>query len=266
MNQKVSLLHSVTIPVAHPGLERYIKVMSRPDYILIVDDDLEIRTLLRNYLQEHGYGVSIAADGGGMWRILARNPVDLIILDLMLPGDDGLVLCRKLRADREIPVIMLTALGETTDRIVGLEMGADDYLPKPFEPRELLARMKAVLHRSRTLPGAGQTRMSGKIRFADWTLDTNARHLLSPQGVVVPLSGGELSLLSVFLSHPDHVLSRDQLLELARGREAGPFERSIDVQVGRLRRRLGDDGKKPRIIKTVRNAGYVLAVAVENDR
>jgi two-component system OmpR family response regulator len=240
--------------------------MSRPDIILVVDDDLEIRTLLGNYLQEHGYRVSTAADGGGMWRILARNRVDLIILDLMLPGDDGLVLCRKLRADREIPVIMLTALGETTDRIVGLEMGADDYLPKPFEPRELLARMKAVLHRSRTLPGADQTRMSGKIRFADWTLDTNARHLLSPEGVVVPLSGGELSLLSVFLSHPDHVLSRDQLLELARGREAGPFERSIDVQVGRLRRRLGDDGKEPRIIKTVRNAGYVLAVAVENDR
>lgn len=126
--------------------------------------------------------------------------------------------------------------------------------------------MKAVLHRSRTLPDADQTRISGKIRFADWTLDTNARHLLSPQGVVVPLSGGEFSLLSVFLSHPDHVLSRDQLLELARGREAGPFERSIDVQVGRLRRRLGDDGKEPRIIKTVRNAGYVLAVAVENDR
>ena len=200
-----------------------------------------------------------------MWRVLARNSVDLIILDLMLPGDDGLTLCRKLRADRDVPVIMLTALGDTTDRIVGLEMGADDYLAKPFEPRELLARIKAVLHRARTLPGPVQARMRGKIRFADWTLDANARHLLSPQGVVVPLSGGELSLLNVFLSHPGHVLSRDQLLELARGREASPFERSIDVQVGRLRRRLGDDGKEPQIIKTVRNAGYVLAVAVEED-
>ncbi len=240
--------------------------MSRPDNILIVDDDLEIRTLLRDYLQEHGYRVSTAADGGGMWRILAGNRVDLIILDLMLPGDDGLVLCRKLRADREIPVIMLTALGETTDRIIGLEMGADDYLPKPFEPRELLARMKAVMHRTRTLPDAGQAPVSGKIRFAGWMLDTNARHLLSPEGVVVPLSGGEFSLLSVFLSHPNHVLNRDQLLELARGREASPFERSIDVQVSRLRRRLGDDGKEPRIIKTVRNAGYVLAVVVEHDR
>jgi len=240
--------------------------MGRPDHLLIVDDDLEIRTLLRKYLQEHGYQVSVAADGGEMWRVLNRNRVDLIILDLMLPGEDGLSLCRKLRADREIPVIMLTALAETTDRIVGLEIGADDYLAKPFEPRELLARIKAVLHRARTLPGPNQAPKTGKIRFADWTLDTNARHLLSPQGVVIPLSGGEFSLLSVFLSYPGHVLSRDQLLELTRGREAGPFERSIDVQVGRLRRRLGDDGKEPRMIKTVRNAGYVLAVAVEQGR
>jgi len=240
--------------------------MSRPDNILIVDDDMEIRTLLRKYLHEHGYSVSSAADGAAMWRILAHTPVDLIILDLMLPGDDGLVLCRKLRADRETPVIMLTALGDTTDRIVGLEMGADDYLAKPFEPRELLARIKAVLHRARTLPGASKIRISGKIRFAGWTMDTNARHLLSPDGVVIPLSGGEFSLLSVFLSHPNHVLSRDQLLELARGREANPFERSIDVQIGRLRRRLGDDGKEPEIIKTVRNAGYVLAVTVKEDQ
>ncbi len=240
--------------------------MSLSDNILVVDDDLEIRTLLRSYLQGHGYRVSTAAEGGEMWRVLARTRMDLIILDLMLPGDDGLTLCRKLRSEHDVPVIMLTALGDTTDRIVGLEMGADDYLPKPFEPRELLARMKAVLHRTRTLPGAGKAPVSGRMRFAGWELDANARHLISSKGVVVPLSGGEFNLLSVFLSHPNHVLSRDQLLEMTRGREAGPFERSIDMQVGRLRRRLGDDGKDPRIIKTVRNAGYVLSASVETEK
>ena len=237
--------------------------MSRTDNILIVNDDPGIRSLLREYLLKHGYRVSTAADGGELWRVLKRAHVDLIILDLMLPGDDGLVLCRKLRAHYDTPVIMLTALGETTDRIVGLEMGADDYLPKPFEPRELLARMKAVLHRARTLPDSGRNPAKGRVRFAGWILDANARVLLSPEGVVVPLSGGEFSLLSVFLNHPHRVLSRDQLLELTRDREAGPFDRSIDVQVGRLRRRLGDNGKQPRIIKTVRNAGYVLAAAVK---
>ncbi|MCP4043508.1 MAG: response regulator [Gammaproteobacteria bacterium] len=239
--------------------------MSRPVTILIVDDDLEIRTLLRDYLERHGYRVNTAADGKSMWRALDRTPINLIILDLMLPGDDGLVLCRKLRADRDIPVIMLTALGETTDRIVGLEMGADDYVSKPFEPRELLARIKAVLHRTHSLPYSGHNPTSGKLLFAGWTLDTHTRNLLSPEGVVVPLSGGEFNLLYVFLEHPNHVLNRDQLLELTRGREAVPFDRSIDVQVGRLRRRLGDDGKEPRIIKTVRNAGYVLAVPVKEE-
>lgn len=237
--------------------------MSRPDTILIVDDDLEIRTLLREYLCKHGYRVDTAADGGELWRTLKRSHPDLIILDLMLPGDDGLVLCRKLRADYDIPIIMLTALGETMDRIVGLEMGADDYLPKPFEPRELLARMKAVLHRARTLPDSGHKPATGRILFAGWTLDTATRVLLSPEGMVVPLSGGEHSLLSVFLNHPNHVLSRDQLLEMSRDREVGPFDRSIDVQVGRLRRRLGDSGKEPKIIKTVRSAGYVLAATVK---
>ncbi len=244
-------------------MERYINSMSRTDNILIVDDDPEIRALLRDYLERHGYRVSTAADGGDMWRALDHTCMDMIILDLMLPRDDGLVLCRKLRADRDTPVIMLTALGETTDRIIGLEMGADDYLTKPFEPRELLARIKAVLHRTRALPDSGRNPATGEILFAGWTLDTHTRNLLSPEGVVVPLSGGEFNLLSVFLEHPNHVLNRDQLLELTRGREAGPFDRSIDVQVGRLRRRLRDDGKEPRIIKTVRNAGYVLATLVK---
>jgi two-component system OmpR family response regulator len=242
---------------------RYIEVMSQPDTILVVDDDLEIRTLLRDYLQRHGYLVHTAADGIAMQRVLEHNRIDIITLDLMLPGDDGLVLCRKLREKHDIPVIMLTALGETTDRIVGLEIGADDYLSKPFEPRELLARIKAVLHRTRTLPTNGPRSVSAKLLFAGWTLDSVARHLLSPEGVVVTLSSGEFDLLTIFLNHPNHVLSRDQLMELSHGREAGPFDRGIDMQVGRLRRRLGDDGKEPRIIKTVRNVGYVLTATVE---
>lgn len=239
--------------------------VSRQDNILIVDDDFEIRTLLRDYLGKHGYLVDTAASGEDMWRCLDRSTIDLIILDLMLPGDDGLVLCRKLRADRDTPVIMLTALGETTDRIVGLEMGADDYLVKPFEPRELLARIKAVLHRARSLPASDRKPPTGITRFAGWILDAEARLLRSPDGIAIPLSGGEFDLLNVFLSHPNRVLSRERLLELTRDREAHPFDRSVDVQVARLRRRLGDDGKEPRIIKTVRNAGYVLAATVTQE-
>jgi two-component system OmpR family response regulator len=240
--------------------------MEGTDHILIVDDDLEIRTLLRDYLHKHGYRATAVADGRAMRDQLERGRVDLIILDIMLPGEDGLSLCRDLRARRDIPVIMLTALGDTTERIVGLEMGADDYLAKPFDPRELLARIKVVLRRTRSLPcsapGDGD---ATRLRFAGWTLETTARHLVSPTGVVVPLSGGEYRLLKVLVDHPNRVLTRDQLLDLTQGREAGPFDRSIDVQIGRLRRRLGDDGKEPAIIKTVRGAGYVLAATVTAD-
>jgi two-component system OmpR family response regulator len=236
------------------------------DHILVVDDDLEIRTLLCDYLQRHGYRASAVPDGRTMRDQLQRTRVDLVILDIMLPGEDGLSLCRDLRVRFDIPVIMLTALGDTTERIVGLEMGADDYLGKPFDPRELLARIKVVLRRTRSLPrGAPGDGESRQLRFAGWTLDTSARHLISPTGVVVPLSGGEYRLLKVLVDHPNRVLTRDQLLDLTRGREAGPFDRSIDVQIGRLRRRLGDDGKEPTIIKTVRGAGYVLAASVTGD-
>ncbi len=238
--------------------------MTRQDHILIVDDDAEIRRLVRDYLEAHGYRASAVADGHAMWALLESHTVDLIILDLMLPGDDGLLLCRNLRARRiDIPVIMLTALGDAADRILGLEMGADDYLPKPFEPRELLARIKVVLRRTRSLPDPGPSEEVSRLRFAGWSLDLHARHLISPAGVVIPLSGGEFVLLQVFLEHPNRVLSRDQLLELSRGREAGPIDRAGDVQVGRLRRRLGEDAREPRIIKTVRSAGYVLAATVE---
>ncbi len=240
--------------------------MESQDHILIVDDDAEIRGLLGDYLRKNGYHASAVADGKAMWTALARGRVDLIVLDLMLPGDDGLTLCRKLRAESETPVIMLTARGEETDRVVGLEMGADDYLAKPFSPRELLARIKSVLRRYRSLPRSLKADDARTIIFAGWRLDVAARHLLSPQGVVTPLSGAEFQLLKIFLSHPNHVLSRDQLMVLAKGREADPADRTIDIQVSRLRHRLGDDPADPNLIKTVRGEGYVLAAAVEIER
>ncbi len=240
--------------------------MDPTDHILIVDDDAEIRQLLGTYLQKNGYQTTVAADGRSMSAALARSHVDLIVLDLMLPGEDGLTLCRKLRADSDTPVIMLTARGEETDRIVGLEMGADDYLPKPFSPRELLARIKSVLRRYRSLPLNLRADDGREIDFAGWRLDSIARHLVSPEGVVTSLSGAEFQLLKVFLSHPNHVLTRDQLMMLSKGHEADPMDRSIDIQVSRLRQRLREDPAEPKIIKTVRGEGYVLAVAVEVKR
>lgn len=238
--------------------------MSNQDHILIVDDDREIRTLLGDYLQKNGYRTTAVADGKAMWNALNGARVDLVILDVMLPGDDGFVLCRNLRARGDVPVVMLTAKGEDTDRIVGLELGADDYLAKPFNPRELLARIKSVLRRHRTIPGNLQAEPTRALRFAGWTLDLAARNLISPDEVVVALSGAEFRLLRVLLSYPNRVLSRDQLMDLTVGREADPLDRSVDVQVSRLRQRLGDDAREPVIIKTVRGEGYVLAAQVES--
>jgi two-component system OmpR family response regulator len=240
--------------------------MEEQDHILIVDDDAEIRGLLGDYLRRNGYQATAVAEGKAMWTALARGRIDLIVLDLMLPGEDGLTLCRKLRAEADMPVIMLTARGEETDRVVGLEMGADDYLAKPFSPRELLARIKSVLRRARSLPRNLRADEAREIEFAGWTLDTVARHLLSPEGVVTSLSGAEYQLLRIFLSHAHHVLTRDQLMLLSKGREADPLDRSIDLQVSRLRQRLRDDPADPQIIKTVRGEGYVLAVPVEVKR
>jgi two-component system OmpR family response regulator len=233
----------------------------RQDHVLVVDDDAEIRSLLAEYLGQHGYRVSLARDGREMRKLLETSRPDIVVLDVMLPGEDGLELCRDLRAKSETPVIMLTARGAELDRIIGIEMGADDYLAKPFNPRELLARMKSILRRARALPrprGEAQ-----RLRFAGWVLDRAARHLVAPDGVVVSLSGTEFRLLSVFLEHPNRVLDRNQLMDLTLGREATPFDRSIDVQVSRLRQRLRDDAREPRVIKTVRNGGYVLAATVE---
>jgi two-component system OmpR family response regulator len=240
--------------------------MEPTDHILIVDDDAEIRSLLGAYLEKNGYRTSVARDGEAMWKVLSRSAVDLIVLDLMLPGEDGLTLCRKLRAERDTPVIMLTARSEETDRIVGLELGADDYLAKPFSPRELLARIKGVLRRYRSLPLNLRVDEARNIAFAGWRLDTVARHLVSADGVVTSLSGAEYQLLRVFLSHPNRVLSRDQLMVLTKGHEADPEDRSIDIQVSRLRQRLRDDAGDPQIIKTVRGEGYVLAVTIQVER
>ena len=236
--------------------------MEESPHILIVDDDREIRDLLARFLVKHGYRATVAADGREMKRALSDWAIDLIVLDLMLPGEDGLTLCRKLRADSSIPIIMLTAMGEETDRIIGLEMGADDYLPKPFNPRELLARIKAVLRRGNTPWDRGEG--GSRLGFAGWRFDLETRELLSADGVMVQLSGGEFELLAVLATHPQHVLSRDQLLDMARGREAQPFDRSIDVQVSRLRRKIEDDPANPILIKTVRGGGYVFTPKVKD--
>ncbi|NMM38753.1 MAG: response regulator [Glaciimonas sp.] len=232
-------------------------------HILIVDDDREIRSLLADYLSNNGYLAHSAEDGRTMWKSLEDASIDLIVLDLNLPGEDGLTLCRNLRAKSQMPVIMLTARSEPLDRILGLEMGADDYLPKPFEPRELLARIRSVLRRSQALPPNHADLSAERLQFSGWTLDLTARHLLSPEQVIVMLSGAEFRLLKIFLEHPNRVLNRDQLLNMTQGRDADPFDRSIDIQISRLRQKLGEDARSPQIIKTVRNGGYVLAVTVQ---
>jgi two-component system, OmpR family, response regulator len=227
-------------------------------HLLIVDDDREIRDLLARFLKGHGFRVTAAADGRAMFEALSGGRFDLVVLDLMLPGEDGLSLCRRLRADSELPVIMLTAMGEATDRIVGLEVGADDYLAKPFNPRELLARVRAVLRRAGAPTRAGEA-PGDAITFDGWRLDLSRRELRRPDGALVPLTAGEFDLLAVLAERPGRVLSREQLLDLTRGREAQPFDRSVDVQLSRLRRKIEADPKEPAIIKTVRGGGYVFA-------
>jgi len=251
-------LHGTLTPGARVP---YTATMDRATHLLIVDDDPEIRGLLGEYLKRNGFRVTLATGGREMRRALEAGRPDLVVLDVMMPGEDGLALCRDLRARSRLPVIMLTARAEELDRIIGLEIGADDYLAKPFNPRELLARINSVLRRARALPpGHGAVH---HVRFAGWTLDLAARELIAPDDIVVSLSSTEFKLLSAFIDHPNRVLNRDQLMDLTRGRESLPFDRSIDVQVSRLRARLRDEGREPRLIKTVRNEGYVLAVAVE---
>lgn len=236
--------------------------MPQTDHILVVDDDTEIRELLSTHLTNTGYRVSTARDGRQMWRQLESNSINLVVLDIMLPGDDGLTLCRHLREKSNIPIIMLTARGEEMDRILGLEMGADDYLAKPFNPRELQARIKALLWRSRELLDTHQD--SGEqFQFAGWTLDTTARHLTDSEGVIVSLSGNELKLLRIFIDSPSRVLSREKLMGLMEGRGWTPDERAIDIQVSRLRKRLREDARIPQLIKTVRGEGYIFSAKLE---
>jgi two-component system OmpR family response regulator len=237
--------------------------MERSPLILIVDDDPEIRDLLGEYLVRQGLRTAAVGDGAAMWRELERQAIDLVVLDIMLPGDDGLELCRQLRARSALPVIMLTARGDATDRIVGLELGADDYLAKPFDPRELLARIRATLRRSSGRLAREEV-VGTRLRFAGWTLDRQRRELRDPDGTLVPLSGGEYRLLEIFLERPNRALGREMLLDLLQGREATPFDRSVDVQVSRLRRRLRDDPRAAQLIKTVRHAGYLFAARVES--
>ena len=237
--------------------------MNDGPHILVVDDQREICDLVQDYLSDEGYRVSIANDGAAMRRVMAQSAVDLVILDLMLPGEDGLTLARALRDVSDVGIIILTGRGDTVDRIIGLEMGADDYLPKPFHPRELLARVRSVLRRvsSRTAENASAAR--SRARFAGWNLDLASRELRSPSGKEVRLTTGEFDLLAVFVNNANQVLTRDRLLDLARNREAGPFDRTIDVQVGRLRRKLESDPQRPTLIKTVRGSGYIFTPAIE---
>jgi two-component system OmpR family response regulator len=239
--------------------------MFNKSHVLIVDDDKQICDLVRDYLQQHGFKVSVAHDGRQMRRIMQDSVIDLVVLDVMLPQEDGLSLCKKLRKESQVLVVMLSAMGEETDRIVGLEVGADDYLPKPFSPRELLARIKALIRR-RQDHEVGDSKSLARlsdITFLSWRLDRNRRALIAPDEITVPLSAGEYDLLLAFLENPRRTLTRDQLLDLYRGREGTPFDRTIDVQVARLRKKIEDDPKNPEIILTVRGGGYQFAADVD---
>jgi two-component system, OmpR family, response regulator len=239
--------------------------MDHIDHILVVDDDHDIRTGVVAYLRKNGLRASAAVDGRDMFAQLDTSAFDLIVLDVMMPGDDGLVLCRTLRSGKHsaVPILLLTARDDEMDRIIGLEMGADDYVAKPFSPRELLARIKAVIRRTRMLPpNLRVTEASRTLSFGQWRLDTTSRNLIDESGTIMSLSGAEFRLLRVFLDHPQRVLSRDQLLNLTQGRDAELFDRSIDLMVSRLRTRLEDNAKDPAYIKTVRNEGYVFSMPV----
>ena len=235
--------------------------MSATHHILVVDDDRQIRTGLGRFLTANGLRVSHATDAAGMFSALQAGRFDLIVLDVMMPGEDGLTACRRLRATSKVPIVLLTAMSDETDRIVGLELGADDYVCKPFSPRELLARIRAILRRAGPEPEERPAATS--LVFDGWQLDNVRRTLRDPQGSLVELTAGEYDLLAAFVEHPQHVLTRDQLLDLTRGRVSGPFDRSIDVQVSRLRRKIEADPQQPELIKTVRAGGYIFCASVE---
>ena len=239
--------------------------MSSAVHIAILDDEVDITLLLANYLQGHGFRVTQLHNGRALMALMPHDPPALVLLDLGLPGEDGFSIARQLREHWRCGLVIVTGRGDSVDKVVGLEVGADDYVTKPFDLRELVARVKAVLRRIEPTSAAGPAAPAeprSLLRFAGWELDVGARQLLDPQGAEVALTGGEFDLLCVFAKHPGRVLSRDFLLEQTRGREAGPFDRTVDVQVGRLRKKLGDDGDDPKVIKSVRSAGYILVPTV----
>ena len=245
----------------NPDLRAYPGPGAVEAHILVVDDDAQIRQLAAKLLREHGYRASVARDGREMWQAIDTAGVDLVILDVMLPGSSGLDLCREIRFRSALPVIMLTALGSDTDRIVGLEIGADDYLAKPFNPRELLARISAVLRRTRGVGGT-PSRGGHTLQFEGWSLDTRRRELTNPQGAVVDLSTGEYDMLLNFLEFPQRALTRDQLMDGAKHRTATGFDRAIDIQVSRLRKKLDASEDGQAMIKTIRGTGYMFVPAV----
>ena len=225
--------------------------------ILIVDDDRDVRESLSEYLREHGYEVSAAEGGEAMRRAFASSAPDLVVLDLNLPGEDGLSLARWLRANHDVAIVMVTGAGEVVDRVIGLEVGADDYIAKPFDPRELRARLKSVLRRAKG-GGQGAKAQGKKVKVGHCTLDLQTHQLTGPSGEDLPLTGMEFDLLRVFVERPNQVLSRDQLLTHTRNREWEPFDRSIDIRIARLRKKIEADPEKPKTLKTVRGAGYIF--------
>ena len=240
-------------------------------HIAVLDDEVDITQLLASYLQSHGFRVTQLHNGASLMQLMGSDPADLVLLDLGLPGEDGFSIARRMRENWRCGLVIVTGRGDAVDKVVGLEVGADDYVTKPFDLRELVARVKAVLRRlapdgghaaasAPASPAASAT--SERLRFAGWQLDLAARSLANPEGQGVPLTGGEFDLLRAFARHPGRVLSRDFLLEQTRGREAAPFDRTIDVQVGRLRKKIEADPDDPQIIKSVRGAGYILVPPV----
>ncbi|TNB48234.1 response regulator [Martelella lutilitoris] len=238
--------------------------MNKEPHILIVDDHREIRDAVQSYLQKNGYRATAVRDANEMDEKLRGGNFDLIVLDVMMPGEDGISVCRRLSAEGSVPILMLTALGEETDRIIGLEVGADDYLPKPFNPRELLARIRAILRRAERQPKLSGAPAGERLRFADWTLDTDTRRLTADDGREEVLTTADFRLLTVLLARPRFVLSREQLLDATSGRSAHVFDRTIDNQISRLRRKIEPDPASPAIIVTVRGGGYSLACDVEH--
>ena len=253
------------LQLAFPGSAwaAMLQSMESVPHVLVIDDDRDIRDLLARFLEKQQIRVTAVRDGKEARRAWSNGHYQLVVLDLMLPGEPGLDLARWLRGQSDVPIVMLTAMGEETDRIIGLELGADDYLAKPFNPRELLARIRAVLRRAGDTPQSRTEASARGFRFGGWTLEPTRRRLLNPEAVEVPLTGGEYDLLLALVERANRVLTRDMLLDLLRGRQAGPFDRAIDVAVSRLRRKLEDDGRNAQLIKTVRGGGYVLAATVD---